>query len=179
MIFTAHNSYDDIAGCAVADLGCGCGMLTAGALALGAATVTGFDIDADALEICRVNMEELELTAVELVQCDVLQLHEQHSSRWHQHFHTVLLNPPFGTKHNQGADLAFLKAAACLTSNAVYSLHKSSTRSHVLKKANDFSLKGEVLAELRYNLPNTYKFHKKDSVDVKVDLIRFIKMPQH
>lgn len=32
---------------------------------------------------------------------------------------------------------------------------------------------GEVLAELRYDLPSTYKFHKKHSVDIQVDFLRF------
>jgi len=31
----------------------------------------------------------------------------------------------------------------------------------------------DVVAELRFDLPNTYKFHKKRSVDVQVDLYRF------
>ena len=30
-----------------------------------------------------------------------------------------------------------------------------------------------VLAELRYDLPATYKHHKKTSVDIQVDFIRF------
>lgn len=42
-------------------------------------------------------------------------------------FDTVILNPPFGTKI-KGADMQFLKIATELTSNAVYSLHKTSTR---------------------------------------------------
>lgn len=31
----------------------------------------------------------------------------------------------------------------------------------------------EVLAELRYNLPATMRFHKQNSVDIEVDLWRF------
>ena len=30
-----------------------------------------------------------------------------------------------------------------------------------------------VVAELRFDLPSTYKFHKYSSVDIKVDFIRF------
>ena len=36
----------------------------------------------------------------------------------------------------------------------------------------------QVLAELRYDLPSTYKFHKKASVDIEVDFIRFVKLPK-
>lgn len=46
-------------------------------------------------------------------------------------------------------------------------------RTHVLKVASEYGAKGKVLAELKYDLPNTYKFHKKNSVDIQVDFIRF------
>merc|ERR1719220_2651268 len=46
---------------------------------------------------------------------------------------TVLMNPPFGTK-NKGIDVAFLKAALSFQPNAIYSLHKSSTRDFLVKK---------------------------------------------
>ena len=36
---------------------------------------------------------------------------------------------------------------------------------------NDFLY--SVVAELRYDLPATYKHHKKASVDIEVDFIRF------
>ncbi|KAF5281205.1 hypothetical protein FQA39_LY17845 [Lamprigera yunnana] len=88
----------------------------------------------------------------------------------------LIMNPPFGTKHNTGIDMDFLKKAITLSRNSVYSLHKTSTRSHVLKVAMANGAKGEVLAKLRYNLPSTYKFHKKNSVDIEVDFFRFEKI---
>ncbi len=60
-----------------------------------------------------------------------------------------------------------------MADTAVYSLHKTSTRDHVLSKAEKWGAKGEVLAELRYDLPASYRFHKKQSVDIEVDFIRF------
>ena len=48
---------------------------------------------------------------------------------------TVIMNPPFGTK-NKGIDMIFLRAAIRLCRTSVYSLHKTSTRTHILKKAN-------------------------------------------
>ena len=57
---------------------------------------------------------------------------------------------------------------------AVYSLHKTATREHIVKKADsEWNVKVEVLAQLRYDLPATYKHHKKSSVDIDVDLLRF------
>ena len=83
------------------------------------------------------------------------------------------MNPPFGTKHNAGIDMKFLEIATKMARNAVYSLHKTSTRNHVLKKALEFGTKAKVVAKLRYDLPHAYKFHKKSSIDIEVDFIRF------
>jgi len=57
---------------------------------------------------------------------------------------TVVMNPPFGTKHNKGLDMKFLQTGLEMASRAVYSLHKSSTRDHVLSKAKEWG------AEARY-----------------------------
>ena len=59
-----------------------------------------------------------------------------------------------------------------MAQSAVYSLHKTTTRDHIVKKAEEMDCSVEVLAELRYDLPKTYKFHKKQSLDVRVDFIR-------
>uniref|UniRef100_A0A8C9LYZ6 Methyltransferase 5, N6-adenosine n=1 Tax=Piliocolobus tephrosceles TaxID=591936 RepID=A0A8C9LYZ6_9PRIM len=81
--------------------------------------------------------------------------------------------------HIAGTDMAFLKTALEMARTAVYSLHKSSTREHVQKKAAEWKIKIDIIAggfcftELRYDLPASYKFHKKKSVDIEVDLIRF------
>lgn len=95
------------------------------------------------------------------------------AGRFEKYFDTVIMNPPFGTKNNAGVDMKFLEAAIQLSTNTVYSLHKSSTRDYVLSKAAQLGAKGTVVAELRYDLPKAYKFHKKASVDIQVDFIRF------
>ena len=93
--------------------------------------------------------------------------------RFEKVFDTVIMNPPFGTKHNAGIDMKFLEIATKLATSAVYTLHKTSTRDHVLKKGKQLGAEGKVIAELRYDLPAAYKFHKKASVDIQVDFIRF------
>lgn len=47
-------------------------------------------------------------------------------------------------------------------------------RDFIKRKAKDLNVTGEVIAELKYNLDATYKFHKKSSVDIEVDLWRFL-----
>ncbi|XP_067405371.1 rRNA N6-adenosine-methyltransferase METTL5 isoform X2 [Emydura macquarii macquarii] len=169
MLYTIHNTFDDIENKVVADLGCGCGVLSIGSVMLGAGLCVGFDIDADALEIFSRNAEEFELTNVDMIQCNICSF----ADRMSKTFDTVIMNPPFGTKHNKGMDMAFLKVALQMAQTAVYSLHKTSTRHHIQKKADEWKVKMEVIAELRYDLPASYKFHKKKSVDIEVDLIRF------
>lgn len=57
---------------------------------------------------------------------------------------------------------------------SVYSLHKSSTRAHIARKAEkQWEVGAEVVAQLRFDIPQMYRFHKRESVDVEVDLWRF------
>lgn len=171
MLHSIQTKYADIKDKLIADLGCGCGMLSIGAFLLGAQFTVGFEIDVDAVRVFRDNVTEMQLPAMECVQCDVLT--DLPTSRWINTFDTVLINPPFGTKHNAGVDIRFLQVAFNLATTTVYSLHKSSTREFLKKKSVEWSIQSEVIAELRYNLDNSYKFHRKTSVDIEVDCWRF------
>ncbi|XP_060572405.1 rRNA N6-adenosine-methyltransferase METTL5-like [Ruditapes philippinarum] len=172
MLHTIHTRYDDVADKHVLDLGCGCGVLSIGAVMLGAKKVTALDIDEDALAICKQNIEEFEMENIEVEQHDVTALESEVMERLKGNVDTVIMNPPFGTKHNAGIDMVFLKTALDLASTAVYSLHKTSTREHIQKKASDWNVDLEIIAELKFNIENTYKCHKKKSVDIEVDFLR-------
>jgi len=168
MLHTIQATFGDIENKLIADLGCGCGVLSVGAVMLGAGAVTSFDIDMDALDILRLNVEEFELENVDVVECDVKNISVKNK------FDTVVMNPPFGTKHNKGMDMLFVRRGLDI-GDVVYSLHKTSTREHVLKKAKDWGVEAQVIAELRYDLPATYKHHKKNTVDIEVDFVRFFR----
>ncbi|KAL7543862.1 hypothetical protein ACHAXR_013231 [Thalassiosira sp. AJA248-18] len=89
---------------------------------------------------------------------------------------TVITNPPFGTKQNEGIDVQFLRCAIRLARRAVYSFHKTSTRPFLLKLLREkWGLNAEVVAEMKFDIPNMYKFHKQKCVDVEVDLLRIWK----
>ncbi|EDV97954.1 rRNA N6-adenosine-methyltransferase METTL5 [Drosophila grimshawi] len=162
--------HDDIDGKFVADLGCGCGMLSIGAALLGAQLTVGFELDDAALNIYRQNVIDMELPGVDGVRVNVLHLA---GSKWDNVFDTVLMNPPFGTKHNAGMDMRFLDVGMRLATGAVYSLHKTSTRTYIQKKSKEWGARGNVVAELRYNIDASYKFHKQKSKDIEVDFWRF------
>ncbi|XP_014216732.1 methyltransferase-like protein 5 [Copidosoma floridanum] len=170
MLYVAQTQFCDIENQCVADLGTGCGILSLGASLLGAAYVMGFDIDESAIKIWHKNRQKLKMP-IESVCCDIMSFLPGHYENF---FHTVLMNPPFGTKHNHGMDIQFLDVASKISCKVIYSLHKTSTRNHILQKAQQFGLKSQVIAELRFDVPSTYKFHKKKSVDIAVDFIRFL-----
>ncbi|XP_009772268.1 uncharacterized protein LOC107775069 isoform X1 [Nicotiana tabacum] len=169
MLYTADNSFEDVNSKVVADFGCGCGTLGLAAGLLGAGSVIGLDIDTESLEIASANADELELD-MNFIQCDIRNL------KWRgQVVETVVMNPPFGTRR-KGADMEFLSAAMKVASQAVYSLHKTTTREHVKRAAlRDYHARtAEVICELRYDVPQLYKFHKKKEVDIAVDLWRLV-----
>ena len=89
---------------------------------------------------------------------------------------TVITNPPFGTKNNEGIDIQFLKACIRLARRAVYSFHKTSTRPHLMKVISSWGYQVEVVAEMKFDIENMYKFHKEKVKDVDVDLIRVFVM---
>lgn len=146
-------------------------MLSIGAALLGAQHVIGIDIDADALRIAKENIEEFEDSLpIDLVQCSIERLLQQPRIS----ADTIIMNPPFGTRR-KGADAEFLRAAFRISQGSIYSLHKSSTRNYIqnvaLSELN--AVEAEVIAQLRYDLPASYSYHKLKSKDIEVDLWRF------
>lgn len=57
MLYTIQSKFGDLEDKLVADLGCGCGMLSIGSFLLGAQHTIGFDIDPDALEVLISNTD--------------------------------------------------------------------------------------------------------------------------
>lgn len=48
-----------------------------------------------------------------------------------------------------------------------------SCSAYIQKKSEEWGVRGSVVAELRYNLEASYKFHKQKSKDIEVDFWRF------
>jgi rRNA N6-adenosine-methyltransferase METTL5 len=62
------------------------------------------------------------------------------------------------------------KTNSDVATRAVYSFHKTSTRAFVLQQVKKGT--ATVVAEMRFDIPRSYKFHQRDTFDVAVDLIR-------
>mmetsp|Transcript_20696 Transcript_20696/g.45339 ORF Transcript_20696/g.45339 Transcript_20696/m.45339 type:complete len:210 (+) Transcript_20696:1320-1949(+) len=173
MLYNAHG-FGDVEDKVVVDLGCGCGVLSIASVLMGAGHSIGVDIDDTALEVAQENIDGFEDMYIDLVQCSI-----QDIGGLGLRADTVLMNPPFGTRR-KGADMEFLRAGFAIDGvKAVYSLNKSSTRAHIEKVAKQElgAIRAQVVAEMRYDIPASYKFHKEKSKDIAVDMWRF-ELPQ-
>ncbi|CAH8478456.1 unnamed protein product [Dicrocoelium dendriticum] len=158
-------------GMAVADLGCGPGIFTIGARLLGASYVLGVELDQDAVNDFSSNLDlyDLKNDSIDVLQCDVVRLARDGDRKI---VDTVITNPPFGTNQaNAGIDTRFLRVALSMASAHVYSLHKSSTREHIMRTVEVLGANSKVVAELRFDIPRMYKRHRQETVDIAVDLV--------
>jgi predicted RNA methylase len=164
--YVAAWTNDDIQGKKVVDLGCGSGSLAIAAALLDAEWVVGVDIDKEAVKTAKTNAEQAGVT-VDLAAADIRCVTG--------HFDTALMNPPFGSWH-KGADVRFLKKALEI-SDVAYSLHKRNrrVRSFLAQKIPELGGSISQLYEMEVNIARTYRFHKKKSYTVKVDLYRVLK----
>ena len=96
----------DIEGKRVCDLGSGTGVLAIGAALLGAAPVTGYEIDENAVETARENAALLGAD-VKFIVADVT---DTTSGAITGPFDTVVMNPPFGAQ-KEHADRPFIDRA--------------------------------------------------------------------
>lgn len=157
-------AHGDITGRSVVDLGCGTGMFLAGAGLLGAASLTGIDVDPASVEVARATLHAFGLEA---------DLHVGPVETLEGSFDTAIMNPPFGAQHAQRhADTAFLRQALRVAPVA-YSLHLAETASHLGRLARDLDAGLERLAAYEFPLLHQFRFHRKEKVLVPVALYRF------
>jgi putative methylase len=161
--------HKDLEGRIVADLGCGTGMLTAGAALMGADYTIGVDIDTNAISSARRMVTRLGLGGrVDLINCSVEQLPISAD--------VVIQNPPFGVRV-KGADRAFLKAGL-EAAGVVYSIHKADdgVRRFVAAYVKGEGGKVDEILPLSIKLPPTYHFHTKRVHEFAVDLYRIVRV---
>ena len=166
MIHYISNNYT-LKNYSIADLGCGTGILGISAALCGCDNVFLFDIDEDALNIAKSNVQNLELEEkVHIIQADVNQLCDW--KKLNKYFDLVITNPPFGIRSENGADVEFLKTASYICHNTIFSLHKFSTVNFLKKFYNKNGINNLKSFKLDYNLPKTYKFHIKNEKNIEV-----------
>ncbi len=158
--------YQDITEKQVIDLGCGAGILAIGAKVLGAANVTGIDIDPDSISIAARNAERIGVH-LNLIIGNINILHSRK-------FDTTVMNPPFGSWH-KGMDMSFLEKALELAST-IYSLHKrsSSSRQFIARKVKQWGGSIDRIFEMQVVLRPIFSFHRQSKYHVECDLYRIV-----
>ncbi len=154
-----------IEGRVVADLGAGTGMLTIGALLLGAERVISVEMDEDAADDLERNLDSLglDLERVELVRGDARKVTVKAD--------TVVQNPPFGVWRRH-ADADFVQAAK-RTGGVVYTLHKEATDAVTWMEAQAApGHRLETLSRVVMTIPPVHAFHRKKLYMVAVLLFR-------
>ena len=170
IIYYINSEFGDIKGKTILDLGCGTGMLTLAAKMMGCSFIIGIDVCPISLYIAKKNLKHFGLTEIDFFCCDVNSVKDFFIPK---HFDVVIMNPPFGTKHNTGIDIKFLETSLFLSPTTIYSLHKRSTRSFLKKFGLKNNLKTDLISEINFNIDHTFYSHKRSFVDIEVDLLRF------
>jgi putative methylase len=80
------------------------------------------------------------------------------------------MNPPFGVKSN-GADRPFLRAALKV-GKVIYTMHKTTTRDFIIEYIKQCGGAVTDLAQVKFDLPHSYSFHKKRIKRIEVDIYR-------
>ena len=155
----------DIEGKRVSDLGCGTGVLAIGAALLGAASVTGVDIDEEALAIARRNADLLG-TDVRFLAAD---MREGRCRELIGSCDTVVMNPPFGAQKAH-ADRPFIECALAVA-GVTYSIFNAGSIPFVEAYTAE---KAEITEKIGGSFPikRTFAFHTKDVQEIEVEILR-------
>ncbi len=163
VLFKAYGQRD-VHDRAVADLGCGNGVLALGAARLGASRVVGIDADPHAVEVARRNAEALGLDVA---------FHALDVGAFDEEVDTVVMNPPFGGQKRH-ADVPFLETAI-RTGSVAYSFHNAATRAFVLQRVGELGGRARVVGSYRFPLAHAQPFHRKEVAWVDVDLFHIVR----
>lgn len=165
ILWNAH-SLGDIEGKKVVDLGCGTGVFTVGSALMGARRAIGVDVDADALEIAKMQASRIGVDGTTKFICEDVQSFTQNAD-------TVIQNPPFGAQKAgmKNADRIFMEKAM-ETAPVVYSFHIRETEKFVEQFFS--SLHGRITHRFHYGftIPRVYHFHQKEKINVDVMALR-------
>jgi putative methylase len=155
----------DIEGKRVLDLGCGTGILTLGAALLGAASVTGVDIDERALAIARENADLLDQEVTFLA----TDIREAGCRERIGTCDTVVMNPPFGAQKAH-ADRPFIDCALAVAP-VTYSIFNAGSlpfvEAYTAQRAQITEKVGGA-----FPIKRTFAFHTKDVQEIEVEILR-------
>jgi putative methylase len=155
----------DIGGKNVCDLGCGTGILSIGACLLGAASVTGADLDPAAIAAAERNAKVFDVRPV-FFAGDVA---DPETAERLGPADTVVMNPPFGAQRRH-ADRPFIDLALRLADSAYVVFNAGSLR-FVTEYVRGRAVVEEVVSGT-FPLRRTFCFHSRDITEIKVEIVR-------
>ena len=146
-------------GRSVLDLGCGTGRLAVGAALLGAAPVTGVEVDPRLVPIARAAARAAGVD-VEFRVSDVTQ--------WDRAAEVVVMNPPFGAQRRY-ADRPFWDRAFTLAGRSIGAFASAASRTFIARLALDHDAHVVEVEPVPWNLPRTFPHHRAANVRLPVD----------
>ncbi len=159
MLYTAL-SFGDVQDRRVVDLGCGGGILSIGAALLGAESVTGIDVDANAIEDAQRNVDASGVD-VELLHMDIAEASMRAD--------TAIMNPPFGAQR-RNADRPFLEAALRIAPRS-YSLHNARTLDFLKTMVRAMGATIFFHKSYKFEIPHLFEFHDRKKKEIEVVLL--------
>ena len=176
----------------ILDLGCGTGMFAIASSLMGARYSLGVDIDEESVDLAKITKNDIfqehdiDNANANFIVGDINSFnsisdllnessHEKmdNNAMSLNRFDTLIQNPPFGSqeKGKRHADRKFMEFAVS-SADVIYSFHMKNTEEFVI----DFyrELGADVTHKLVYKfpIPKIYDFHKDESRDVKVVVLR-------
>ena len=176
----------------ILDLGCGTGIFAIASSLMGASYSLGVDIDEESVDLAKITKNDIfqeydiDNANANFIVGDINSFnsisdllnessHEKidNNAMSLNRFDTLIQNPPFGSqeKGKRHADRKFMEFAVN-SADVIYSFHMKNTEEFVI----DFyrELGAEVTHKLVYKfpIPKIYDFHKDESRDVKVVVLR-------
>ncbi len=145
-----------IRGKRVVDLGCGTGILAAGAALLGASEVTGVDVDPEALRVAQESAWALDVD---------VHWHASDLHAWQPDhpYDTAVLNPPFGAQ-TPGADRVFYTRARDAVADqggTAWFLAQPKTERFLARCAHELGATLERVATWDYPIEARFWFHDR------------------
>lgn len=175
IVFFAGIEFDDIRNKILLDLGAGTGRLSITSAFLQAKAVISVDIDPQAIQILKYNIQNLNLSHIVNPLVADMQHLELSKGFLQTTPITTLMNPPFGVQ-NRKADRIFLEKAFFL-SDVIYSIHMAGK--NVYSFLERFSKKYGWTIDYTYpflmTLENSYRFHTRKTKKIKTQVYRLIK----
>ena len=182
----------DIDGMNILDLGCGTGIFAIASSLMGASQSLGVDIDEESIALAKITQNsiseghDIDIANTNFIVGDINSfnsisdlLNSTDNNDINNNlislnkFDTLIQNPPFGSqeKGSRHADRKFMEFAV-ESAEVIYSFHMKNTEEFVIDYYRD--LGAEVTHKLVYKfpIPKIYDFHKEESRDVKVVVLR-------